>query len=296
MNQLLAMRTFVRVVDTGSFSRASDQLSLPRSTVSKLVGDLEAHLGNKLLHRTTRTVTATAEGLKYYHDAARLLADLDAMDHAIGGQRRKPRGHLRIDAPAAFATSILIPALPAFHSEYPDITIALGIGDRPVNIVGEGVDCVIRAGGIDELSMVGRKLLDLSYLTCAAPAYLARMGTPRSPADLSNHVRLGYFYAATSKPDPLVFEANSERIVIDAGELSTNDSNGLLALMLAGMGISQHFARVLQPFIERGELVPLLPDWHRPTLPFHILYPPSRHQSARLQVFVDWLIATFRSS
>jgi LysR family transcriptional regulator for bpeEF and oprC len=296
MNQLLAMRAFVRVVDTGSFSRASDQLDLPRSTVSKLIGDLEAHLGNKLMHRTTRTVAATADGLEYYQHATRLLADLDAMDHAMAGGRRKPRGHLRIDAPAAFATSLLIPALSGFHREYPDITIALGISDRPVNIVGEGVDCVIRAGSIDELSMVGRKLLDLSYITCAAPAYLARMGTPRTPADLANHVCVGYFYTATSKPNPLIFDAGDEHIEIDAGTLSTNDSNGLLALLREGMGVGQHFARVVQPLIERGELMPLLQGWTQPSMAFHILYPPSRHQSARLQVFVDWLIATFRDS
>ncbi|MEW7847562.1 LysR family transcriptional regulator [Massilia aurea] len=294
MNQLLAMRAFVRVVDTGSFSRAANGLDLPRSSVSKLVGDLEAHLGNKLLHRTTRTVAATADGLEYHQHATRLLAELDAMDHAMGGGRRKPRGHLRIDAPAAFATALLIPALADFRRAYPDITIALGISDRPVNIVGEGVDCVIRAGAIDELSMVGRKLLDLPYVTCAAPSYLARMGTPASPAELANHVCLGYFFTANSKPNPLVFEAGDTRIDIDAGALSTNDSNGLLALLRAGMGVGQHFARVAHPYIARGELVRLLPEWDQPSMPFHILYPTSRHQSARLQVFVDWLIATFR--
>jgi len=296
LNQLLAMRAFVRVVDTGSFSRAAAQLDLPRSTVSKLVGDLESHLGNKLMHRTTRTVVATADGLAYYQHATRLLAELDAMDHAMGGGRQKPRGHLRIDAPAAFATSLLIPALADFQRNYPDITLALGISDRPVNIVGEGVDCVIRAGSIDELSMVGRKLLDLPYTTCAAPAYLERMGTPRSPADLASHVCVGYFYVSTTKPGPLIFEADGERIEIDAGALSTNDSNGLLALLRAGMGVGQHFERVVHPFIERGELVELLPEWRQPSMPFHILYPANRHQSARLQVFVDWLIATFRTN
>lgn len=294
MNQLLAMRAFVRVVDTASFSRAAAGLDVPRSTVSKLIGDLEAHLGNKLLHRTTRTVAATADGLEYYRHAVRLLAELDAVDHAMGGERRTPRGHLRIDAPAAFATALLIPALSAFQRAYPDITIALGISDRPVNIVGEGVDCVIRAGTIDELSMVGRKLLDLTYATCAAPAYLARMGTPRSPTDLASHVCLGYFYTEKSKPNPLRFEAGGEWTEIDTGVLSTNDSNGLLALMRAGLGVGQHFARVVQPYIERGELVRLLPEWEQPSMPFHILYPGSRHQNARLQVFVDWLIATFR--
>ncbi|WP_314438828.1 LysR family transcriptional regulator [Massilia timonae] len=294
MNQLLAMRAFARVIDTGSFSRASDQLGLPRSTVSKLIGDLEVHLGNKLMHRTTRTVAATAEGMAYYQQSVRLLAELDAMDHAMRGQKRKPRGHLRIDAPASFATSLLIPALPAFHREYPDITLALGVSDRPANIVGEGVDCVIRAGEVQQLSMVGRKLLDLHYGTYASPAYLERAGTPRTPADLAQHVRLGYFFAATTKPNPLIFERCDERLEIEASELSTNDGNGLLALLRAGLGIGQHFTRMVQPAIDAGELTPVLQEWRRPAMPFQILYPPNRHQNARLTVFVDWLIDTFR--
>ncbi|WP_306393004.1 LysR family transcriptional regulator [Telluria beijingensis] len=294
MNQLLAMRAFVRVIDSGSFSRASDQLNLPRSTVSKPIGDLEAHLGNKLMHRTTRTVAATADGLAYYEQSVRLLAEIDALDHGMRGQKRKPRGHLRIDAPASFATSLLIPALPEFHREYPDITLGLGISDRPANIVGEGVDCVIRAGEINEMSMVGRKLLDLYYGTFAAPAYLEREGTPREPADLAQHVRLGYFFAATTKPNPLVFERDGVRLDIEASELSTNDGNGLLALLRAGMGIGQHFTRMVQPAIDTGELVPILQEWRRPAMPFHILYPQNRHQNARLTVFVDWLIDTFR--
>ena len=294
MNQLLAMRAFMRVIDTGSFSRTSDQLGLPRSTVSKLIGDLEAHLGNKLMHRTTRTVAATTEGLAYYEKSTQLLAELDAMDHAMRGQKHKPRGPLRIDAPASFATSLLISALPAFHGEFPDITLALGVSDRPANIVGEGVDCVIRAGDIQEMSMVGRKLVDLHYGTFAAPAYLGRAGTPASPADLDRHIRLGYFFSASNKPNPLVFERADARIEIEASELSTNDGNGLLALLRAGMGIGQHFTRMVQPAIDAGELVPILQEWSRPPMPFHILYPPNRHQNARLTVFVDWLIDTFR--
>lgn len=294
MNQLLAMRAFVRVIDTGSFSRASDQLGLPRSTVSKLIGDLEAHIGNKLMHRTTRTISATAEGIEYYQQSTRILAELDAMDHAMRGQKRKPRGHLRIDAPASFATSLLIPALPAFHREYPDITLALGISDRPADIVGEGVDCVIRAGEVQAMSMVGRKLVDLDYGTFASKAYLERAGTPRTPAELDQHIRLGYFFAASTKPNPLIFERGGERLEMEAAELSTNDGNGLLALLRADMGIGQHFTRMVQPALDAGELVPILQAWSRPAMPFHILYPPNRHQNARLTAFVDWLIGTFR--
>ncbi|MFB9952877.1 LysR substrate-binding domain-containing protein [Rhizobium puerariae] len=295
MNQLLAMRAFVRVVETGSFSRAAEQLALPRSTVSKLVTDLERHFGIMLMHRTTRAVAATSEGLEYYEQAMRLLSDVDAIDDSVRGKTLKPRGHLRIDAPVSFANCLLIPALPDFRRQYPDVTIALGISDRTLNIVGEGVDCVIRAGALQEMTMIGRKITDLDYATCASPSYLKLRGVPRSPLDLrDNHLHAGYFFAATGKPEPMVFENGADRHEITKCAFSTNEGNGLINLMLAGLGVGQHLRRFVQPYIDSGRLVEVLPEWTRPGLPLHAVYPPNRHQSARLKVFIDWLIDTFR--
>jgi LysR family transcriptional regulator for bpeEF and oprC len=294
VNQLLAMRAFVRVVETGSFSRAAEQLGLPRSTVSKLVTDLEKHLGITLMHRTTRAVAATSDGLGYYRHAAGLIAELDVMDNAARSKKRKPSGHLRIDAPASFSTCLLIPALADFHREYPDITIALGISDRTVNIVGEGVDCVIRAGKLDDMAMIGRQFTELQYLTCAAPAYLGRNGTPVSPLDLqAGHVKAGYFFAATGKPEPLIFERGTDRHEIGHCAFSTNEGNGLMEMMLAGLAVGQHFRRCVQPYLDSGELVPILQDWSRPAMPLHVIYPPNRHQNARLKVFIDWVLRRF---
>src|SRR5471032_1483262 len=294
MNQFLALRAFVRVVDTGSFSRASDQLALPRSTVSKLITDLEKHLGLKLIHRTTRALAPTSEGLEYYGHARRLVAELDEVDSAARGQILKPGAHLRVDAPASFANCLLIPALVDFHRQYPDITIALGISDRAVNIVGEGVDCVLRAGKLDELGMIGRKITDLQYITCAEPAYLERMGTPASPLDLQQgHVQAGYFFAASGKLDALVFEQGAQRHTLASTVFSTNDGNGLKEMLLAGLGIGQHFQRVVQPYLDTGQLVQILPQWTRPAIALHVLYPPNRHQNARLKVFIDWLMQTY---
>lgn len=291
MDQLLAMRAFVRVVETASFSRAADQLALPRSTVSKLITDLEKHLGVKLMHRTTRTVATTSEGMEYYSHAMRLIADVDAVDNAVRGKKLKPRGPLRIDAPTSFANCVLIPALPDFRRAYPDVTIALGISDRTVNIVGEGVDCAIRAGELHDMTMVARKICDLRYVTCASPIYLERMGIPSSPADLqANHVKVGYFSAATGKPEPLVFGNETDRYEIDECSVSVNEGNGLIEMMLAGLGVGQHLRRFVQPHLDSGELVAVLDDWTRPAIPFHIVYPPNRHQSARLKVFVDWVL------
>lgn len=294
MNQLLAMRAFVRVVETGSFSRASDQLALPRSSVSKLITDLEKHLGIKLMHRTTRALAPTSDGLEYYQHARRLVAELDEVDSALRGQTLKPGGHLRVDAPASFANCLLIPALVDFHREYPDITVALGISDRAVNIVGEGVDCVIRAGKLDDMAMIGRKVADLDYLTCAAPGYLESRGVPTSPQDLAqNHLNVGYFFTGSGKPEPLIFEQGDTRIEVGDCAFSTNEGNGLKEMLLAGLGVGQHFRSIVQYYVDTGQLVSVLPDWSRPTTPLHILYPPNRHQSARLKVFVEWVIRTF---
>ena len=294
MNQLLAMRAFVRVVDTGSFSRASDQLALPRSTVSKLITDLEKHLGIKLMHRTTRALAPTLEGLEYYRHARRLVAELDEVDSAARGQILKPGGHLRVDAPASFANCLLIPALVDFHREYPNITIALGISDRAVNIVGEGVDCVIRAGKLDDMAMIGRKVADLEYLTCAAPSYLARTGLPESPEDLANnHLKAGYFFTGSGKAEPLIFEQGARRIEVNDCAFSTNEGNGLKEMLLAGLGVGQHFKSIVQYYLDTGQLIHVLPDWSRPATPLHILYPPNRHQSARLKVFTEWVMRTF---
>lgn len=294
MNQLLAMRAYVRVVEAASFIRAADQLSLPRSTVSKLITDLEKHLGIKLMHRTTRTVSVTVEGDEYYHLAVKIIASIEAADSVVRGKKHKPRGNLRIDAPVSLAHHVLIPALPEFHREYPDVTISLGISDKTINIVGEGVDCAIRAGKLQDMSMIARKLFDLEYVICASPAYLEKFGVPASPEDLRlNHRRIGYFYAATGRAEPLRFAQHGQTVEVFNPHFSVNEGNGIIGMMLAGLGVGQQLRRFVQADIDAGRLIPVLESWRQPLLPFHIIYPPNRHQNTRLRVFVNWLTARF---
>ncbi|HCR2161405.1 LysR family transcriptional regulator [Enterobacter asburiae] len=294
MNQLLAMRAFVRVVQAGSFNRAADQMAIPRSSLSKLVNDLEKHLGTKLIHRTTRTISVSAEGLDYFHEAERIIDAVDAADTSLQGKKHKPSGHLRIDATVSFAHCLLIPALPDFHQKYPDITLSLGINDRTVNIVGEAVDCAIRAGALNDMTMIGRKLFELDYVTCASPDYLARYGEPTSPEDLrDNHRIVSYFYATTGKPLPLIFIANGNTQEIYASQFAANDGEGVMGMLLKGLGVGQHLRRFAQPHIDAGKLIPILTRWSQPRLPFHLVYPPNRHQSARLRVFMNWMIERF---
>ncbi len=291
MNQLVAMRVFVRLVETESFSRAASQLSMPRSSASKLIYDLEAYLGVRLVQRTTRQVTVTPEGIAYYEHAARLLAELDVADNAIKAHGLRPRGRLRIDVPATVARHLLIPALADFSERFPEVEVALGVSDRQVNIVGEGVDCVIRGGALGDPLLVARKLMDLEYGTYASPAYLARRGTPEHPTELlEKHEIAGYFASGTERPAAMVFNRGTERVEVPTAKFTTNDGEAHLALMKAGLGIGQHFARFAQPAAERGELVEILADWKRAPFPLHVVYPPGKPQNARLSAFIDWLL------
>lgn len=295
MNQLLAMRAFARVVETGSFAKAADHLSLPRSSTSKLVADLEAHLGTKLVMRTTRRVSITPEGMAYHDHVIRLLAELDDADAAVRGARLTPRGRLRVDVPPSIARHILIPALPDFHRRYPEISVMLGVSDRQVNIVGEDVDCVIRGGEIRDPALIARKLTELEYGTFAAPTYIDRRGLPNAPGDLrQGHVAVGYFSSTTERPQPLVFQKGKESVEIVATTFSANDGEAHICMTMAGLGVGQHFVRFVQGAIDEGKLVRLLPDWCRPAFPLYAVYVQDRHRSTRLSVFLDWLIATFK--
>jgi DNA-binding transcriptional LysR family regulator len=297
VNQLLAMRAFVRVVDSGSFRGAANQLQVPRSTVSKLVTDLEKHLGTRLMHRTTRSIVVTPEGEDYYRSAARLVAEVDEADGAVRGRKLTPRGHLRVESATTFAQTMLIPHLPEFHRQYPHVSIALGISNRTANIVGEGVDCAIRAGEIGDESLVARHLFDAAMITCAAPPYLERMGTPASPEDLDGrHCKVGFFSHADGRTKPMIFERAGHRHVVGDLQVSTNEDNGQIAMLLAGLGVGQCLKPFVLPHLQSGQLVEVLGEWSHPPLPFHVVYPPGRHQSARLTVFVQWLVERFGKS
>ena len=190
------MRAFVRVVEAGTFTRASGLLDMPKPTITKLIQALEAHLQTKLLHRTTRRVTVTPDGAAYYERVVRLLADLDDLDGSMALSQAAPKGRLRIDVSASLALLVIIPALPDFHARYPDIQVELGVTDRLVDLIGENVDCVVRAGELTDQSLIARRIGGLDFITCAAPSYLDRYGEPRHPTDFEkNHYMVGYFHA-----------------------------------------------------------------------------------------------------
>lgn len=292
MDQLVAIRVFARVVEAGSFTRAADSLDMPNATVSKLVQELEAHLGVRLLQRTTRRLTVTPEGREYYEKSARIVRDLEDIDSSFNAARGTPRGHLRIDIGGSTARDVLIPALPGFVARYPEIRLDLGVSDRQVNLISDNVDCVIRGGALDSSSLVARQIGLAPMVTCATPAYLQRFGVPQYPEELKNGHRLvSYVSAQNSRAVPFVFARDGERREIKVEHsLGVNESNAHLAAGLAGLGIIQTFAYAAGPALKEGMLSEILQDWRPPAYPFHVVYPHNRHVTQRLRVFIDWLV------
>jgi DNA-binding transcriptional LysR family regulator len=297
MDQLLAMRVFARVVEAGTFTKAADSLQMPNASVTKLVQSLEAHLGVKLLQRTTRRVAVTPDGASYYEKAVLLLKQLGDIDSSFGAAQGQPRGHLRIDTGSSTASQLLVPALPEFMARYPGIQIDLGVSDRQVDLISDNVDCVIRGGALADLSLVARKIGSAAWVTCAAPSWLKRHGTPRHPLDLQrDQLVVSYLSAHSGRALPLRFLRGAEKLEIAPRHaLGVNESNAHLAAALAGLGAVQTFAYMAREHIERGALMPLLPDWQPAPYPFYVVYPPNRHLSNRLRVFIDWLAERFES-
>ncbi|MCU1753227.1 LysR family transcriptional regulator [Pseudomonas sp. 6D_7.1_Bac1] len=295
MNQLLAIRVFARVVEAGSFTKAADSLEMPKTSVSKLIQELESFLRVRLLQRTTRSVTVTADGAKYYEQTARLIRDLEEIDAGFQSAQFNPRGKIRVDMGSSVATSLIIPALPDFFARFPDIEIDMGVSDRHVDLISDNVDCVIRGGAIMEQSLAARFLGHASWTTCASPAYLQRFGTPAHPWELEkDHRVICYHSARTNRVIPAAFQRGAKKFeVIGSGVLSVNESNAHIAAGLAGLGVIHTFNYAVQPYIESGGLVPILKDWRPAPYPFHVAYPPNRNISNRLRVFIDWLVEHF---
>jgi LysR family transcriptional regulator for bpeEF and oprC len=294
MDRFNAMRVFTRIVELGGFARAADSLQMPRASVSILIKQLEAHLGVQLLLRTTRQVSLTLDGDAYYQRCVRLLADLEETEAAFSVARHNPRGTLRVDMPAGIGRLLVIPALPAFSARYPLIELEIGLNDRPVELIREGVDCVLRAGPPLDDSLVARPLALMQQVTCASPAYLARHGTPQHLDALAGHQIVEFFSSVTGKRYGLEFMVDGEvrEIPLPKG-LAVNSADAYLAASEAGYGLVQapyyHVARALRD----GLLCEVLERVEAPPLALSALYPPHRHLSTRVRVFIDWLVELF---
>jgi DNA-binding transcriptional LysR family regulator len=295
MDQIQSIRVFARVVEAGTFTRAAESLDLPKGTVTKLVQHLESRLKVKLLNRTTRRVTVTPDGAAYYERTVRVLNDLDDIEASMTNAQASPSGRLRVDVGTSVAQQIIIPALADFYRRFPDIQLDLGVTDRPVDLIADNVDCVIRGGELLDQSLVARRVGNVSLMAVASPAYVKANGTPRHPHELEDrHTTVNFFSSRTGRPYPHEFTKNGETLEITGRyRVSVNESNALTATALAGLGVTQIASFTAIPLFERGELVHVLEDWTCATIPLYVVYPPNRHLSAKVRAFVEWVAELF---
>jgi DNA-binding transcriptional LysR family regulator len=296
MDRLAAMHAFVRVVEAGTFTKAADTLDLPNASVTRLIQKLEEELKVRLLHRTTRSVTTTAEGVIYYQRVTRLLAELADIESSARKSLAKPSGKIRVETPAAIGSAVLLPALADFHRAYPDVEVELNIGNKHADLVVEGIDCAIRVGEVNELSLVARWIGAFAFTTCATPAFIEAYGAPKTPEEVRDRRTVGMAIASGHGSRVLPFKfsrGNEDHELALNHELVVNDANAYLAAGLAGLGIIQAPTYSVHESIKSERLVPFLEDWQSPSSPVHVVYAPNRYLSAKVRVFIDWTVALF---
>jgi LysR family transcriptional regulator, regulator for bpeEF and oprC len=286
------MTLFVRIVETGGIAHAAESLAIPKATATTLIQQLESSLGVKLLNRTTRRVTVTPDGAAYYERAAAILADVRSAEEALQGHSTAPRGRVRVDAPTLIARSVIVPALPGFYAQYPQVELALACNERHFDLVAQAIDCALWIGEVADVHLVSRRVGFVYLATCAAPAYLASHGRPLHPRELAQHRCINHFSPRTSETIEWVFSKGRERLqAVFPGYLALEDENSYVSAAEAGLGIAQIPAFVLKEAMERGTLELVLADWLPEPSPLHVVYPENRHLSRKVRVFVDWLAA-----
>lgn len=294
MNKLLAMEVFARVVDTGGFTRAADSLGMPKATVTTQIRDLEATLKIRLLNRTTRRVAVTADGAAYYERCVAILDQVRDAEEALSTSQTSASGRLRVDVSTAAARWILIPALADFHARYPGIQLELGCSDRPVDLIGDAVDCALRGGTILDQNLIARRIGTMHFVTCATPGYIARHGRPEHPSDLARHRCINYFSTVTGRISQWDFDKDGEHLQLALeGPLAVNDSSIYFDACLAGLGIGQLPTSLARDSIENGLLEIVLGSWISEPLSIHVVYPPNRNLSNKVRVFVEWIAEVF---
>jgi LysR family transcriptional regulator for bpeEF and oprC len=291
------MQIFVSVVEHGSFAKAAAAMRMARPSVTNAIQGLETDLGARLLHRTTRSTTLTAEGESFYDRAIQILAEVAEAKALYSGKGGMPRGRLRVDLPVALARPVIIPRLPEFAAQFPDIEIILGVSDQPADLVADGIDCAVRLGGLQNSSVVARRVAFAHMVNCATPAYLERHGTPISVDDLRLHRAVHYFSGRDRRViDWHYLTDNEERTIKMKPALSVNDTEAFLHAGLAGFGLMQALGITVEGHLAAGELVEILPDVRPNPRPISILYPSKAHLAPQVRAFIEWVSEAFTRS
>ncbi|WP_113628097.1 LysR family transcriptional regulator [Pectobacterium peruviense] len=294
MDRLQAMQVFLRIVETKSFVRAADTLSLPASTVTSTIKNLEMHLQVRLLNRTTRRVSLTAEGELYVIQCREILDLIEHTETSLHNFKQHPQGRLRVDMPSGIAHSLILPNLVDFYRRYPDIYLMIGVNDRQVDVIQEGVDCVIRTGKLSDSTLVARPLGRLSWLTCASPSYLAEHGVPLSLEDLSHHRAIHYFSNSARHASDMRFAKNNENVTMPmTGTIAVNETELYIKMCIEGYGLAQLAGTLISEHLRARRLIEVLADWRPPAVQISLLYPHQRFLSPAVRAFSDWVSELF---
>lgn len=295
MDRFQEMQAFVRIAERQSFTQASEDLRIPRATVTNLIKRVEQRLGTRLLERTTRTVRLTQDGEAYYRRCVRLLADVEEAEGLF--RDAAPKGLLRVNLQGTLARHFVVPALPGFLARYPELELHIGEDDRLVDLVREGVDCVLRAGTLQDSSMIGRRVALLPQVTVASPAYLEVHGEPRSLEELALHRAIHYVSSATGKTLPLEFTVDGRVTSVQLGGIvSVTGADLYTGSAVAGLGLVQVPRYRVAGELAQGRLKVLLPELAPPPMPVSVLYAQNRQLSSRVRVFTQWLRDIFEAA
>ena len=295
MDKVKAMQTFVRIVEAGSFTKAAESLNLPRASLTATMQNLERHLGAQLLQRTTRRLSLTRDGERYYEQCAAILAAIETAEaDFLGVDGRRMQGRLRIDLPGALGRAIVLPRIAEFRRAWPGIDLSIGMGDRLVDLTGEGIDCALRVGELPDSSLVARRIGLMRFTIAATPDYLARCGVPASADELAGHDGIVHFSGRTGRAfDWELQEAGGVRKVAVKGGIAVNDAEANLILALQGLGLAQLALYQLRG--QAGRLVEVLPGVRPTPMPVSLLYPQGGKANPRLGAFADWLAGVFEA-
>lgn len=295
MDRIQAMQTFVRVAEAGSFIQAAQTLALPASTVTSNVKNLEKYLQVRLLNRTTRRVSLTPEGARYLVQCREILELIEHTESSLTEDAKRPQGRLRVDMPGGIAHFIVMPNLQDFYRRYPDIYLMIGVNDRQVDLVQEGVDCVIRTAELNDSTLIARPLGRFRWVTCASAGYLRENGIPQTPQDLSHHRAIHYFSGHDRRAGEMRFVSGTEKISVPVSSaVAVNETGLYIKMCLEGFGLVQLAERVVSEHLREGRLIEVLADWQPASVPVTLLYPHQRFLSPAVRAFADWIAGIVR--
>ncbi|PQV54409.1 LysR family transcriptional regulator [Paraburkholderia sp. BL21I4N1] len=297
MDKLQAMTTFVRIVEAQSFSKAAETLALPRSSVTTIIKQLERELGAALLRRSTRTLSLTDAGERYYASCRAILAEIVRAENELSTDTAAPRGRVRADMPGVIGRGLVLPRLKDFEQRFPGIELVLGLSDRPADLIYDGIDCVIRTGALADSTLTGRRIGQLNWITCASPRYLKAHGEPDTVAALADHRAVNYISNATGRPLDWRFHVRGEPLTLSMpSRFAVNETEAYLQCGLEGLGLIQLSEFVALPYLQSGRLKEVLADARSSPVPVSIVYPDGRNASGATRAFVEWIVELFAHS